>query len=280
MSYKTILVSLNDTSRADEISRLACLVAARFQAQVIGLFVTPAETIYSMPDAHSMPDVIEAHDADYRRQAELARSSFEAHVASQGLRGEFRHIKSSSTSIAGVVVNHGRLADLVVAGQHQLEGTPGIESNFVSTIVMELGRPVLLVPYAGHFTSIGERAVVGWNASREASRAVFDALPQLKGASEVWLVWADPQSDPDRAGQLPGSEMAMTLARHGVRATACSMPSGEISAGDAILNYAADCSADLAVIGAYGHSPLREYIFGGVTSAFLDRMTMPVLISH
>ena len=133
---------------------------------MIGIFVTPAEAIYPMSDV--MSEVIEAHEAGYRQQAEEARASFEGHVANQGLSGEFHHIKSKTTDIASVVVNHGRQADLVVVGQHQPDGTPGIEPDFVSTVVMELGRPVLVVPYAGHFTSIGERAVVGWNASQQA----------------------------------------------------------------------------------------------------------------
>ncbi|MDH3740680.1 MAG: universal stress protein [Hyphomicrobiales bacterium] len=280
MSYKTILVSLNDINRVEEIAGLACLVAGRFAAQVIGVIVTPKVAAYAMPGAYVTSQVTEALEAGYRQQEEKARASFEAHLAREGLSGDFRHIKSDSTDIASVVVDQGRQADLVVVGQHQPEGTPGIEPNFVSTVVMELGRPVLVVPYAGHFTSIGERAVVGWNASQEASRAVFDALPLLKDATQVWLAWADPQAEPDRAGQLPGSEIAATLARHGVKATTYSTPSGDISAGDAILNYAADCDADLAVIGAYGHSRLREYVFGGVTSTFLDHMTMPVLMSH
>ena len=277
MSYKTILVSLNDSNRADEIGALACLLARRFEAHVIGAFVTPA---VAAPSALVAEAVADEHNKDFRQRAEKVGASFEDHLAREGLAGEFRHIKSDSSAIADAVIDHGRQADLVVVGQRDAEGTVAIEADFVSTVMMELGRPVLVVPYAGHFTSIGNRVLVGWNASQEASRAVFDALPLLKGASDVRLAWADPQAEPDRAGQLPGSEMATALARHGVKATTYSTPSGEISAGDALLNCAADQGADLAVIGAYGHSRFREYVFGGVTNTFLDHMSMPVLMSH
>ncbi len=280
MTYKTILVSLNDVDRIDEIAGLACLLAVQFEAHIIGIFVTPMMPNYAMPDAYITPDVFEAHDAGYRERAEKARALFEGHAAREGLSGDFRHIKGESVAISGSIIDHGRQADLVVVGQHKPEGTIGIEPDFVSTVVMELGRPILVVPFAGHFASVGERIVVGWNASQEASRAVFDALPFLTRSSEVSVTWTDPQAESDQAGDFPGSEIATSLARHGVKATISSAPSGEISAGDAILNYAADCDADLVVIGAYGHSRFREYVFGGVTNTFLNHMTMPVLMSR
>ena len=280
MSYKTILVALNDVNRIGEIAGVACLLANRLEAHVTGIFVTPTMPVYPMPEAYLTPDLIETHEAAYRQQAEKAEASFESLVAREGLSSEFRDVKSDSARISHVVVDHGRQADLVVVGQREPENTLGIEIDFVNTVIMELGRPILVVPYAGHFTSIAERTVVGWNASQEASRALFDSLPLLQEDSEVWLAWVDPQANPDLSGDFPGSEIATSLARHGVKATTSSAPSGEISAGDAILNYAADRDADLAVIGAYGHSRLREYVFGGVTRTFLDHMTMPVLMSH
>ena len=131
----------------------------------------------------------------------------------------------------------------------------GLEDDYCETIVMEAGRPVMLLPHQGSFYTIGENIIVGWNATREASRAIFDAMPLLEKSKETRLIWVDPHKQKDQAGDIPGAEMAASLARHGVKATAEAMPtSGSIGAGNALLNRASDLGADLIVMGAYGHS--------------------------
>ncbi len=280
MSYKTILACLNDIDRIDQVAGLAAQLAARFDAHLTGLFVGPGMPIYPEPAAFILPEMIDAHEAYFKERADRARKAFDDIVAKNGLRGEYREVKAVSPMIAPTVIEHGRMADLVVIGQLDHDNPKGHELDFVDQVVMEAGRPVLVVPYAGRFKTIGARVVVGWNGTREAARAVFDAVPLLRQASEVWLCWADPQKQADQAGDLPGAEIATALARQDVKATAYALPSGDIKTGDALLNCAADRDADLIVIGAYGHSRMREYIFGGVTQAFIDHMTVPVLMSN
>jgi nucleotide-binding universal stress UspA family protein len=148
------------------------------------------------------------------------------------------------------------------------------------TTVMTSGRPVLAIPFAGDFPTLGERVLVAWNASREAARAVNDALPLMAAAKQVTVLAINPQRGIGRQGDVPAADIALHLARHGVKAEAAHTVANDISDGEALLSYAADVGADLIVSGAYGHSRARELVFGGVTRTLIAEMTAPVLLSH
>jgi nucleotide-binding universal stress UspA family protein len=167
--------------------------------------------------------------------------------------------------IAATVIEHARQADLVVVSQVDPDSDSGIDIDFAERIVMDSGRPVLVVPAFGTFKRCGPRALVGWNGRREAARAAFDAVPLLQACEAVQVTWLDPQNDMDVPGSLAGAELATTLARHGLKVTAEAMPTSGIGAGEALLSHASDLGADLLVMGAYGHSRTREYVFGGAT---------------
>jgi nucleotide-binding universal stress UspA family protein len=147
-------------------------------------------------------------------------------------------------------------------------------------VMLASGRPVLAIPYAGQFEQIGERVLVAWNASREATRAVNDALPLLMGAKAVTILAVNPKHGIEGHGDVPAADIALHLARHGVKAEAAHTIAKDISEGDALLSYAADLGADLIVAGGYGHSRAREMVFGGATRTLLQEMTVPMLLSH
>ena len=280
MPWKTILVSLNDVERNKHTLEIACQVATHQDAHVIGLFVTPMMPVYPVPGAYGLSGLIDTHEAYFKEKAQEAKALFADVMNRNGLRNEWRHVKSHSSIIAPAVIEHGREADLVVASQIDPSDPDAAENDFCDHVVMETGRPTLIVPYTGNVEPVGGTAIVGWNGTREAARAAFDALPLLLAASEVFLVWVDPQNDGDAAGQLPGSEMAATLSRLGVNVTAEALPTGTLSVADALLNRVADSNANLLVAGAYGHSRMREFVFGGVTDSLLKHMTVPVLMSN
>jgi nucleotide-binding universal stress UspA family protein len=169
------------------------------------------------------------------------------------------------------VGRHARYADLTIVGQV----APGAPDHVVET-VMNTGRPLLAVPRHGRYPRVGSRVLVAWNGSREATRAVFDALPLLALASAVTVMTMDAE-DGDR---VPGADIGLTLARHGVKVEVMHSTLGGIDAGNALLSRAADQGADLLVMGAFGHSPLREKVLGGATRHILDHMTVPVFLSH
>lgn len=142
------------------------------------------------------------------------------------------------------------------------------------------GRPVVIVPYAGSFQTIGQHVVVAWKATAEAARALADALPLLERAEKVTVLTVNPDRGADTEPGMPGSDIAQHLARHDIRVEAATTVADDIATGDALLNYVVDCGADFLVMGGYGHPRAREAMFGGVTRQILRRMTVPVLMSH
>jgi nucleotide-binding universal stress UspA family protein len=146
---------------------------------------------------------------------------------------------------------------------------------------MESGRPVLIVPNGGVQRRVGEKVLVAWNARREAARAVFDALPILRGARDVKVVWVNPQAERERPQDTPaGDDICTSLARHAVRCQATEQIAPRGSVGETLLACAKDMSADLLVMGCYGHTRARELVFGGASRHVLRHMAIPVLMSH
>ncbi len=137
-----------------------------------------------------------------------------------------------------------------------------------------------MVPYIGINGTLGERVVIAWDAGRESARAVNDSLPILEQAKEVTVVAINARSSVDGHGPEPGADIALHLARHGCQVKVERLESHEIGIGDTLLSYLADRSADLVVMGAYGHARLRELVLGGVTQHMLEHMTVPALMSH
>ncbi|MFW6076463.1 MAG: universal stress protein [Hyphomicrobiales bacterium] len=280
MAYKTILVSLNEIARNPVLLDLVGDIAAKQDAHVVGLYVVPAVRIYPAVGPGVFAEVVEEYREGYKARAAEVRQQFEDHMGRQSVRFEWRLVDSRTAEIAASVIEHGHQADLVVVSQVDPDGESGIEADFAERVVMDSGRPVLVVPVYGAFREVGRRALVAWNASREAARAAFDAVPILKSCDTVQVSWLDPQESLDVPGTLPGTELAAALSRHGVKATTEALPTSGIGIGEALLSHASDLGADLLVMGAYGHSRTREYVFGGATRTIFGSMTVPVLMSH
>jgi nucleotide-binding universal stress UspA family protein len=155
-----------------------------------------------------------------------------------------------------------------------------VRQEFERGLPLATGRPVLVVPYAFERRPAGRHVMIAWNASREAARAVNDALPLLRRASHVHVVALSPVRSATAHGEEPGADIALYLARHGVKVTVSRDDAPEVDTGNLLLSRAFDLSADLIVMGAWGHSRLREFVLGGVTRTLLESMTVPVLMSH
>ena len=280
MAYKTILVSLNDLDRIDEIAGLACKLALEYDAHLIGVFVIPVMPVFPVPGAFAAPEMFEAYEAMFSNWAKAAEERFEEIAAACGIQREWRLVSAHASIIANSLIDHGHQADLLVIGQNGADSGYGIETDFANRVILETGRPVMVVPNTGSFETVGERVLVGWNATREAARAVSGSLPILQSAKEVWLTWIDPQDEPISVGEFPGSELSKALSRHGVRVTSDPVKTDNLNTGPVLQVRGEDHRADLIVTGAYGHSRLREFVLGGVTRHLLNHMTVPVLMAH
>lgn len=281
MSYKDLLVVLDaDQSCSGRISYAATL-AARFNAHLAGLYVTVTSLTrdqYALLDVGILDIPFFTDPGKTCEQAEKTRALFEDVTRRQGVSAEWR---SASGYPAGTAALHGRYADLTILGQlDPYDSQADLIRARPEEVAMLAGRPVLVVPYAGYFERIGGRVLIGWDASREAARAVKDAMPLLAQAEAVIVLTIDAEPSPQGHGEIPGADIALYLARHGVKAQVERTASSGIGVGNALLSCAADLEADLLVIGAYGHSRVRELLLGGATRTVLASMSLPVLMAH
>lgn len=280
MTYKTILVSLNEVGRIAESTAAAASLARELGAHVSGLFVIPAVQVYPSVGFEAAPQVFEGNRSFFKDNASKVKQDFEAAMAREGLAHDFHQIDARTPVIADEVIAQGRSADLIIVSATNPDEITGVERDFVEQVVMAAGRPILVLPFKGDAKISIQDIVIGWDGGREAARAVFDALPLLKLARKVRVVRVDPQKDPALRGSIPGADLAQTLARHGIKAEAQGYPTDGMDEGQALMRCAEDCGAGLIVMGAYGHSRLAEFIFGGATRFVLTRMVRPVLMSH
>jgi len=278
MAYKTILVHLNDERRVAGLIDAANTIGQRFDAHIIALYVMPPIPTYG-PTAFGA-GYIEAGLKAFRDEAERVRTAFEEASRGRAVVSEWRLAKPGERTVADCIVEQGRCVDLIIVGQRDRSFDFSSVLDVPERVIIESGRPVLVVPNAGRFPRIGERITVAWNKRREASRAVFDALPLLTEAKRVRVVWVNAKDSVEIADDLPGSDLAATLARHGVKCDVAPANSSEIGVGDILLSGLTDDSADLLVMGAWGHTRMRELVFGGATRHILEHMTVPVLMSH
>ena len=280
MSYKTILVSLNEVGRLSELVAAAVTLARETGAHVSGLYVVPAVQVYPSVGFEAAPQVFEGNRSFFKDNGARVKQAFEEAMRREGLSFDFHQVDAHTPVIADEVVASGRVADLVIVSTTNPEEITGVERDFVEQTVMALGRPVIVLPYKGKATVSLNEVIIGWNGGREAARATFDALPLLKKAGKVRVVRIDPQKDPSLRGSVAGADLAEALARHGVKAEAQGYPTDGQDEGQALMRCAEDSGAGLIVMGAYGHSRLAEFIFGGATRFVLNRLVCPVLMSH
>ena len=280
MTYRTILVCLDEINRIGALVAAATKIAGLTGAHIRGLYVIPAAQIYPSTGFEAVPQVFEGHRTYFQNNKDTVRAAFEEAMRKEGTAFDFIAVEGRSPLIADEVLNHGRSCDLILMHATDPAQVSGVELDCIERVVLGAGRPVLVLPRQGTSELKLDEVIVGWNAHREAARAVFDALPLLKAAQSVRLVWVDPQREADLQGAVAGADLAESLARHEIKAIAEGLPSGGIDAGAALLQRAGDTGAGLLVMGAYGHSRLREFVFGGATRLVLDKMTLPVFMSH
>ena len=276
MSYKTILVHIDTGTRCSVRVDAAIRLARQHEAHLVALHVLAPFEPPGYVMAEMGPTLIDTQK--HAAAAEMVRTEreFNEQASAAGLRNvEWRNAIDDPVD---AMTLHARYADLVVIGQTDIAQHSNMPSDFPQRLVLAAGRPVLILPSVGEFPTIGKRILVAWNASLEATRAVTDAIPMLRLADNVSVMAVNPTAG--EHGKVPGADIALYLARHGVRVDVKTDRGAEIDVGNELLSRAADLDADLIVMGGYGHSRMREWVLGGATRTVLESMTAPVLMSH
>lgn len=280
MTYKTILVSLNDLERNEALLTGAADLARKFDSHLRGLYVIPAVEVYPAAD-FGMPVVFEGNRDIYLKAQKSVQDLFESITQVAGVRNDFVVVDSITPDVADHVVDYARRADIAIISQGpDVDGLSVTGRNFVEQVLLSTGRPTLVLPRKVQTELVADLVIVGWSGRRESARAAFDSIPLLTCANEVRVVWVDPEKERSHAGNLPGADLAESLSRHGVKASIDPLSTGGSEAGEALLTKISDSGAGLLVMGAYGHSRLSEFILGGATRSVLKSMNCPVLFSH
>jgi nucleotide-binding universal stress UspA family protein len=282
MSYRTVLVHVDKSVNAVQRFKLAAAIAENEDAHLVGAAMTGVSRfIYqaeSMNGADTgLAEFLKSPVALLRERAKDALDDFERIAQASGRPFERQLVDDEAGGGMSLLA---RYSDLVVVGQmNRDDPATKLIPDLPEYVALSSGRPVLVVPYAGRFEGTGTRALVAWDGSVSATRAVTSAIPLLKRARIVEVVVFNAGSEQGVHGEQPGADIALYLARHGVKVEV-SREETIMDIGNALLCMATDRGFDLIVMGCYGHTRFREILLGGATRTVLETMTVPVLMSH
>lgn len=270
MSLKNLMVHLDQGARTRIRLELAVALAQKHQARLLGVFGQRAQ-------AQHVGIVASWPSPEYLAAAEETRALFGK--ASAGLaQAEWLDInRGSDNELLRQITDIARYSDLVVMGQHEDEAPPLVPAELPEEVILNSGRPVLMVPYAGNFSADFRHPLIAWNKSREAAHAINDALPLIEACAEVTVVSLDTRHEHAKACC---AELTCHLACHGIKARTDILVVDDIGVMDMLLNRVTDRDADLLVMGAHGQIGFPFFSRGAGTRYILRHMTVPVLLSN
>ncbi|QYF93808.1 universal stress protein [Massilia sp. PAMC28688] len=284
MPFNTILVHIDDSPYLARRVDVAAALAPP-GGHLIGAAATGVSRFlyHSMPPEQDDP-TLALHLDMLREQARTALASFSQRCGELGVASFEERIVDDDTA-AGISL-HARAADLVVVGQAEPDGKPA-NAEIPTAVITHAGRPVLVVPWAGGLAGAGQHILVSWDGGREAARAMQLALPLLKAARSVSIAVFEMPATAHTAADALAADPRPWLARHGIEAELSVHAvehhmrlSRRHEVGERLLSLATERGHDMLVMGAHGHSRLRESLLGGVTRTVLASMTVPVLMAH
>ena len=283
MSYRTLLVYLDDAAQIDDRVRLGASLAKTHGAHLVGTAMTGIPRNMAATWAKGVGgDKVATYIGTIHRSVARTVHDFESVAKETGL-----------TSFEGQLVEDieedgltrwARYADLVIVGQTNPQDIVSSRvPHLAEHVAISSGTPVLVLPYAGQFRTLGQRVLIAWNGSAQAARAVRSALPLLQQANDVCVAIFHASSDAESDLAFAENKIISFLGRHGIDARVVRHPRNETSdvdVGDLLLSMAADVDADMLVMGCYGHTRFKEILLGGATRTVLRSMTIPVLMAH
>lgn len=278
MTYKDVLAPAISIEEDEGALAAAAEIAAKFDAHATALIVAVSLASKFETTPRALSDVlIDIAKGEASHHAQMA-DAIKAWLAKSSLPFEIRETTIESAVLDDHVVAHARMADLVVmaqAAEHNRARTALTED-----VLFKSGRPLLLIPAGKPRRRTWDRIAIGWSPKAQAVHAVAAAMPLLRAANHVSIVTVN--AKPSGAGHAPapGHDLALHLARHGVRVEVRNVDSLDRTEGKALLDEAVAENADALVLGAYGHSRAREMVFGGVTRELLTRAPLPLFLMH
>ena len=277
MSLKDIIVHVDNTKSCKARIDVSAKLASEHDAHLVGLYVKSAGNLQKMYP-HELPQAV--LDVEKKRQKEKAEEAERLFLeATKHIAGtcEWRCEEGSALE---TIQKHARYCDLVVVGQTDMDYKSGGVDELPDNLILSASAPILVIPNEAEVSSIGHRALVAWDGSVQATRAIRQALPLLEKSEKVTVFAVNPKNSANGHGEIPCADMCLHLARHGVKADAQAISANDVDVSELLETRAMREEADLLVMGAYGHSRFRELMLGGVTAHMLNYATRPVLMAH
>jgi nucleotide-binding universal stress UspA family protein len=274
---KDIVASLSVGGTRDVAGSYAVSLGETLGAHVAAVALAYEPVIPGTVMGGMSADLLEATRAESQKAAKAAAAHFDQAAGRAGISFESRVFDATMVGGADLFGRIARRFDLSVVGQAEPDKLAG-EDLIIEAALFQSCRPVIVVPYIHKAGAKLDRALVCWDGGRTAARAIGDAAPLLARAKAVDVLIV--ATDQGKKDELPGADMGEHLARHGAKVEVKRIVASDSDVPSTILSHAADTSADVIVMGGYGHSRLREFILGGTTRAVLQSMTVPVLMSH
>jgi nucleotide-binding universal stress UspA family protein len=278
MGFKTVFLAVGATQDDAEIDRAMAIcdrLGAHLSVLVLGIAPPPPASPYGVVSN----DIWAGEIREGQAEAEARATAIEAKLGATALSAMVSAQYIDRGTVATLAARFARYADLTLITP-KVAGFELMQTWVVNGALFESGRPILMLP-AGPVSFPDVRTVmIGWDASVEASKAVRDAIGIMREAKAVHAVLVDPVPSFDGHGPEPGADLAAYLGRHGIAATVHRLPKEGKETGEMLRRTATDLGADLMVVGGFGHSRLRERIFGGTTTTLMKNPVIPVLMAH
>jgi nucleotide-binding universal stress UspA family protein len=278
MSIKTILSVCSIDGSVEDVEAAAGLCAeaeAHLVLTVVAVAVPPPTGEYAPELSYEWQEMRSKELEGIAAKERHAREVLDRYGLSYDVETEY----AEPALLDDAIGLRARYSDLVLLNRSVLRDAD-LAAPLMEGCLFASSRPVLIAPAGFAPTLKSKRVMIAWDSRPESARAVYGALELMSSSDEVRVVLVDPVASDARNGGEPGADIAAYLARHGLNVTVDQLPSGGRPAADVLKRHATDVGADLLVMGAYGHSRLRERIFGGVTRSFIEEATLPVLMAH
>ncbi|MDP1632759.1 MAG: universal stress protein [Caulobacter sp.] len=278
MSYRDILVQVDDRAATAGRAAAAAALAGRSGAHLSGVFLRAgfmrnamaSEALANLPP-DTLDQLINDHDAGVAKASESARAMFELAAGEAGVVSDFREISGDSDVD---LIAHARRSDLTIMPAN-ITASLGMNRISAADVGMASGTPVLVAPAGDFGPAIGKRVLIAWKGSRESARALQDAWPLVTAADEVHVLVIAPEGEGGPEGLLQRH-----LEHHGCKPNIIIDRSEDASAGDILRRQVEALNVDLLIMGLYGRPRLQEFILGGVSRALLDHPPCALLVSH
>ena len=274
---KDIVVNLSLGENGGPAGDYAISVADALGAHIAGVAFVFDPIVPVTGTGYVPPEVIDTQLADNQAAAKAAIDRFTTMATRVGVSMETVSLSASAAGAGDHFARIARRFDLAIVGQAEPD-RGGVEDLIAESVLFGSGGPMIIVPYIQKDPLKLNRVMACWDGSRQAARAIGDAMPFLQKAGKVEVVIV--ANEPGKQDEIEGADMGEHLARHGLNVEVIRISGGDIDVADALLSHVADNGIDFIVMGGYGHSRLRQFVLGGVTRSILKSMTAPTLMAH